>query len=135
MALVDFKLDDVGGLFTSIREAITGKKIEDPVELAKIEAQLTQAETILKQGQININQEEAKNSNLFVAGWRPAVGWTCTVGLFYTAIMQPMLAWVSVNFGWVQPPVLDIGPLMTILGGLLGFGGYRAYEKVKGVAR
>jgi hypothetical protein len=52
MGLIDFSLDDVGSLFTGIREAITGEKIKDPVEVAKIELQLTALEQRLTEGQI-----------------------------------------------------------------------------------
>lgn len=86
-------------------------------------------------GQIEINKEEAKSDSLFKSGWRPAVGWICASGLLYSSIVQPILSWLSLNFELIPPPILDSGPLMTIIGGLLGFGGYRTYERVKGAIK
>ena len=85
-------------------------------------------------GQLAINKEEATNPNLFVSGWRPFVGWVCGFGLVYSFIGQPLLAWASINFNFAIPPTLDLGTLLTILGGMLGLGGLRTYEKVNGVA-
>lgn len=86
-------------------------------------------------GQIEVNKEEAKSDNLFKSGWRPAVGWVCVTGLIYSFIAQPLLVWASVNFGWQSPPDLDMGTLITLLMGLLGLGGFRTYEKVKGAIK
>lgn len=86
-------------------------------------------------GQMEINKVEAANSSLFVAGWRPAVGWVCVAGLSYTFVAQPLLAWASSIWFMQVPPVLDMGTLITLLGGMLGLGGLRTYEKTQGVAR
>ena len=85
-------------------------------------------------GQMAINQVEAASSSVFVSGWRPFVGWVCGFGLVYSFIGQPLLAWGSVNWNFTIPPTLDIGTLLTILGGMLGLGSLRTVEKVKGVA-
>ena len=119
-----------------------------PDPKAKAEAQLRLAElqqtgdmTVfdglvkLALAQIGVNQEEAKSTNWFVAGWRPAVGWVCTSGLVYQFVVQPILTWLSLNFGIIAPPVVDTGTLMTMLMGLLGLGTMRTYEKFKEVAR
>lgn len=86
-------------------------------------------------GQIEVNKEEAKSDSLFKSGWRPAVGWVCVTGLVYSFMAQPLLVWASVNFGWQSPPDLDMGTLITLLMGLLGLGGFRTYEKVKGAIK
>lgn len=87
--------------------------------------------------QILVNQEEAKSENWFVAGWRPAVGWIGAFGLGYAAILEPIIRFVAVVlYGYKGPfPVLDTSLTMQVLFGILGLGAYRAYEKVKGVAR
>lgn len=85
-------------------------------------------------GQLKINEVEAANPNVFVSGWRPFVGWVCGFGLVYSFIGQPLLAWGSLNWNFAIPPVLDLGTLLTILGGMLGLGGLRTVEKVNGVA-
>lgn len=81
------------------------------------------------------NQEEARHPSVFVAGWRPAVGWICATGLAYAFLLQPLLAWLSLVADVPAPPVLDIGHLIGLLGGLLGFGAYRTYEGVRGAKR
>ena len=88
----------------------------------------------LAKAQLEVNKTEAAHKSLFVSGWRPAVGWTCVFGLVYSFILHPLLSWASSIWGIPVPPMLDTGPLMTLLFGLLGLGGFRTFEKVKGVA-
>jgi len=85
--------------------------------------------------QVDVNKAEAENPNLFVSGWRPGVGWICVAGLGFNFLAQPMLAWFSTIYGWPVPPQLDISDLLTLLLGMLGLGGMRSFEKVKGVAK
>ena len=78
--------------------------------------------------QINLNTETAKAGGWFRAGWRPAVGWICVTGMGWQYVVSPMLSAVT---GTVLP-VLDTGELMPLLLGLLGLGGLRTTEKLKG---
>ena len=134
MGLVDFSLGDIGNLFTSLREAITGKKIEDPVEQAKIELQLEQLEQALKMGQIKINEAEASNPNWFVAGWRPFIGWIGGTALAYEFIVSPLIQWGCKIYGLpVTPPVIDSSMLFNLVIAMLGLGGMRTFEKIKNV--
>ena len=91
----------------------------------------------LAKGQIAINAEEAKSKNIFVAGWRPSVGWCCSIALFWHFVLQPVAVFGIAVFGIDLPdlPKFDMESLMTILLGLLGIGGLRTYEKQKGVAK
>lgn len=84
--------------------------------------------------QIDVNKTEAANPKLFVSGWRPAVGWTCVLGIFYSFVAWPMLSWTSGIWKYPAPPQLDMGTLITLLAGMLGFGGMRMYEKLNNVA-
>jgi len=103
-------------------------RMEQNGELAKLAST-----TDLAKAQIGVNAVEAANSNWFISGWRPAVGWTCAGGLFYQVIARPILGWVMQNlFGWTLPPQLEMDTLMTVLFGMLGLGAYRTVEKVKG---
>ena len=134
MGLVSFSLGDVGGLFKDLREAITGKGIEDPQRKAEIELKLTELEQALKEGQIEINKQEAASSNWFVAGWRPSIGWVGSLALFYQFLLQPLFIWFAGFEGLkVQPPILHSGMLFNLILAMLGLGGYRTFEKVKGV--
>ena len=91
------------------------------------------------QGQLKINEKEASHASIFVAGWRPAIGWICGVGIGWNFVIQPLISWVAflVPEGpdLSSAPQLDIGDLMTLLLGMLGLGGMRTYEKRLGVAR
>jgi len=104
---------------------------------AQQEGQFKEQEQVfqLAKAQIEVNKEEAASTSLFVSGWRPAVGWTCVAGLGYSFFGLPILSWGSLNFGWVTPPPLDMGTLLTLLLGMLGLGGLRTKEKIEGVAR
>lgn len=84
--------------------------------------------------QLRINENEAKSDSMFVAGWRPAVGWVCAAAFGYTFVLQPFAVFVITVMKWQSPPMpaLDMGPLLMVLGGILGIGGLRTYEKTKG---
>jgi hypothetical protein len=85
---------------------------------------------------------EAASSNLFVSGWRPAVGWVGVAGLAYQFLGYPLMQWAwafgqgvdLIPQGLSAPPDLEVEQLMTLLAGLLGFGGMRSLEKYRGVA-
>ena len=118
-------------------------KILDRVLPNKVEADKAKAELLSMQvqgelnqlmGQLEINKEEAKNPNWFVSGWRPAAGWVSVLGLTYEFIMQPLLSWASIIVHIPVPPAIDVDTLMVLLGSLLGIGGLRTIDKVKGVA-
>ncbi len=81
-------------------------------------------------GQMAVNKTEAAHKSLFVAGWRPAIGWVCGIGLAYNVVVHPFLC----LFIPEAPPV-EPGLLYPVLLGMLGLGGMRSYEKTKGVAR
>jgi len=86
-------------------------------------------------GQLEVNKVEAASNNLFVSGWRPAVGWMCCFGLGYMTIFRPIGSWVATLLGATAvPPVVDTTVLLELLLGMLGMGGLRTYEKIKGKA-
>ena len=87
--------------------------------------------------QIAVNTEEAKSSSIFVAGWRPFVGWVCGCAFAYVAILEPIARFIAmVGFGYKSPfPTIDTMLTLQVLGGLLGLGGLRSWEKGKRVAR
>jgi Holin of 3TMs, for gene-transfer release len=87
--------------------------------------------------QIAVNAEEAKSASIFVAGWRPFVGWVCGIAFAYVAVFEPIARFIAVvAFGYKSPfPVIDTMLTLQVLGGLLGLGAFRTYEKKQGVAR
>lgn len=110
----------------------------DPAKKAEAEAQfmLMMQEQDFKKvlGQLEVNAAEAASPHIFVAGWRPFVGWCCGLGFLWATIAQPMVAWVAVARGWPAPPAIDTEVLLYVLGGMLGLGTLRSFEKTKGVA-
>ncbi len=101
------------------------------------EMQMLAAMTGLVEGQLRINMKEAEHGSIFVAGWRPAIGWICGIALAWSFVLQPMATWTILVAGVELPelPVIELGPLLSILLGMLGLGGLRTYEKRLGVAR
>ena len=86
--------------------------------------------------QIEVNKEEAKHKSLFVSGWRPAVGWTCTLALLSNFILIPMTNFILVLANSdIAIPLIDVSTMMPVLMGMLGLGTMRTVEKINKVER
>lgn len=122
-----------------LAETMINRIWPDPAARASAEAQLIKAQMDAAlagvQQQIDINKIEAANSNVYVAGWRPGIGWACGAAFALHFVVLPVLGWLAVLFGH-DPIVIpfDMDTLMTVLMGMLGLGGLRTFEKVRGVA-
>jgi hypothetical protein len=100
-------------------------------ELAQLDADLRMAT-----GQMDINKVEAASASLLVSGWRPAIGWICGAGCAWNWVGLPVASFVLTALGHqVSIAPADLGEMMPLLFGLLGLGGLRSLEKIKGVAR
>ena len=114
-------------------------RIPDPAarEKARLEAEATLLAASIEEmrGQVEINKVEAGNASVFVAGWRPAIGWVCAAAVAYTYLLVPVGMWLSFLVGKpiAKPPVLDAN-LWELMFAMLGLGGLRTFEKIKGVA-
>lgn len=107
--------------------------LEKQTEIEKIKGELQGKLIDQITAQIDVDKQEASNANMFVAGWRPAIGWICGLGLFVQFIVNPLATWIAALRGHaIQFPSLDLGTLMTLLFGLLGLGAMRTVEKVQG---
>lgn len=121
-------------IFPDANEAASAKlrmlEMAHAGELAALDADLR-----LALGQMEVNKAEAQ-ADLFRGGWRPSVGWVCVFGLGYQFIVQPLLPWIVALFGATVPPLpaIDNETLMVLLTGMLGLGGMRTFERVKGRA-
>ena len=122
---------------------IGGKLIDrlwpDPTQAAAAKLELLKmqqnGDLAVMVAQTDINKIEAASSSMFVAGWRPFVGWVGGFGLAYAAILEPMLRLIATLSGYTgEFPAIDTTITMQILFGLLGLGAMRSYDKVKGVA-
>jgi len=91
----------------------------------------------LAKGQLAINAEEAKSRNIFVAGWRPFVGWSCGLAMFWHFLGLPLTLFITGWLGLEHPPLpeFDMDTLLTVLLGMLGLGGLRTFEKVQKVSK
>ena len=86
--------------------------------------------------QVELNKAEAQHKSVFVAGWRPFIGWTCGAGIAWAMVLQPIAQWGVTMWGdGAELPTIDTGYLMELIMGMLGMGGLRTFEKMKGVAR
>jgi len=87
--------------------------------------------------QIEVNKVEAASNSIFKSGWRPAIGWVCGFAFAYHFVLQPLLVFILTYAGHPVPelPEFDMASLMTVLGGLLGLGSLRTFEKYKGITK
>jgi hypothetical protein len=138
-----------GGLFNGIStliNTIRGKSPEDAAKLAelasKYQEDILSTDSQSRQAQADINKAEAASTSVWVAGWRPGIGWTCAAALCYSFVLQPFLISLVLivqcivrhtPFDKSMLPLLDMSQLWPVLLGLLGLGGMRTYEKVNGI--
>lgn len=122
-----------------LADTLINKIWPDPAARASAEAQLIKAQMdaalAQAQQQIDINKIEAGSSNVFVAGWRPGIGWACGAAFALHFVVLPIMNWIVGLFG--HAPILipfDMDTLTTVLMGMLGLGGLRTFEKMRGVA-
>jgi hypothetical protein len=108
------------------------KRREAEMELIRMAADGELRQTL---AQLEINAREAAHPSVWVSGWRPGFGWAGVAGFTYATILQPLLAWGAAVKGWPAPPVLNLDLLWVVVTGLLGIGGLRSIEKVKGAAK
>ena len=136
-------INDVGSIFSGfgtllkdVRTAITGRAPLDPTKLAELEAKTLEIEQIVMSAQSKINEIEAASPSVFVAGWRPFIGWICGLGIFYQFVGHPLFIWIiAIAHLQISPPILDTEGLLGLVLAMLGVGTLRSYEKIKGVAR
>jgi hypothetical protein len=103
-------------------------KLQQQGEFRQLEADLQ-----AMQGQIDINKIEAASESTFKSGWRPATGWVCVFGFAYMALLRPLgQAVLPFWFPNIIFPPIETEILLILLGNLLGFGGFRTFERIKG---
>lgn len=110
-------------------------KREFDLRIAELADKADQRESELLVGQIETNKVEASSSNLFVAGWRPAIGWVGATALAWTWIVAPLVNWVATLAGaHVAAPALPADAIYPVILGMLGISASRTIEKMRGVA-
>lgn len=123
----------VAGLIAGVLDRVLPKKMTE-AERAAVELELMKVDWQSTLGQLEINKIEAAHESIFVAGWRPFVGWVCGSAFAWTFVAQPMIAFAVCVYTGELPklPVLDTGAIMSVLLGMLGLGGLRTFEKYQG---
>jgi TM2 domain-containing membrane protein YozV len=136
MAAINVDVGNIaGGLFQLIDKLFTTDEERQNAKLRLLELQQKG-----QLAQLAVNAVEAKHENIFVAGWRPFIGWVCGFAFAYNFIIQPLfvfLIWALTTFYGVEFPIanlpdLDMASLLAVLGGILGLGTLRTYEKRTG---
>ena len=130
----------ISAILPSVMEVVGRFLPEDKEARAKaeraLEAQLTTHLAKIDLAQLGINKTEAAHRSIFVAGWRPFIGWTCGFALCYTYVLQPILVFAMAHMGLlINLPQMELGEMMPVLMGMLGLGGLRTFEKFKGVSK
>ena len=110
-----------------VKQAEEQRKLQELAQKGNLEE--LNAEIKLLISQVDLNKVEAAHKSIFVAGWRPFVGWVCGLGLLYNVILAPFLDI------WLTVPEVKTDLLYPVLLGMLGLGGMRSFEKVKRVSR
>jgi len=132
MAILDSLIAPVTGLLDKfIADKDTKNRLA--YELSTMAERHAQA---LAKAQLEVNKEEAAHKSLFVAGWRPAVGWVCVCGMASNFMVIPVANFaLALAESTIVIPALDTAEMMPVLLGMLGLGTLRTAEKVKGVQR
>lgn len=106
-------------------------KLQQAGEFKELDAQLQ-----IALAQAQTNTAEAQSADFFTRGWRPGIGWVCGLALLFQYILRPLLQWA---FAVLHQPIPELPGidenLWQLMLGMLGIGGLRTYEKVKGVAK
>ena len=124
-----------------ILDKVLDRVIPDEAERAKakleMQAELVKNEHDIQLAQIELNKAEAQHRSIYVAGWRPFIGYVCGVAFLYHFVLQPVLIFVIAVTGYTMPtlPDFEMDTLLTVLAGLLGLGGLRSLEKIKRVSK
>lgn len=131
----------VGEVATAVGSA--AKDIEDvfttsdreKLEQYRAETDRLEVEQANELAQVRVNQTEARHHSVFVAGWRPFIGWVCGAAMVFHFLIQPMFGEAIEKYAGYPLADLNWQELSVVLMGLLGLGGLRTFEKAKGIAR
>lgn len=102
-----------------------------------IEAKLVSAATDVNLETIKTNQIEAGHRSVWVSGWRPAIGWSCSVGIFWLFVGHPLATWGAQLAGMdgMVMPTISTDILLELTLAMLGMSGLRTFEKLKGISK
>jgi hypothetical protein len=125
----------LGPMVDRIVDLIPNPKAQAQAKAAALQ-QIMEFAAKTDMAQLQVNKAEAKSGNLFVAGWRPFVGWVCAAGCAWNWVGLPLGLFVAAALGSpLQVTPLDLTEMLPLLLEMLGMGGLRTFEKVQGVSR
>lgn len=130
-----FVIDDIASITDQVMKVVN-KFIPDPADKVKAEQALRADLLSWDKMQADVNAVEAQHQNIFVSGWRPALGWTCAFAFAFIYVIGPLVTWASTLAGRPVPlPSFNADALMSLTFGMLGIAGMRSWEKAKGIAK
>jgi hypothetical protein len=130
----------ISALLPTVTDVVGRFLPEDKEARAKAEREIEKQLAIhlakIDLAQLDINKQEAAHRSIFVAGWRPFIGWSCGIALAWTYVGVPILQFILAQTGHlIDLPALDMSQMMPVLMGMLGLGGLRTFEKFKKVSK
>ena len=120
---------------------VVDKMVPDNVQKQAVKLELEKAlvdnANNINLAQIDVNKEEAKHQSIWVAGWRPAIGWACAAGIAWLFIGHPMASWGMHLAGYpeMMMPTINTEILLELTFAMLGMAGLRTFEKLKGITK
>ena len=128
--------DPITGIL-NIANTVLDRVLPDKAQAAAAKASLLEAtvkgEIDNAVAQLQVDQAEAGNQSVFVAGWRPWIGWVCGFAFAYTYVVQPLLSFLAALFKHpVNLPPVNLDGMMPVLLGMLGLGAMRSWDKANG---
>lgn len=129
-------MNPIAGIIEAVG-GVVGDLVTTDKERLQAEIELRKLDQAIDLAQIEVNKEEAKSTNWWVAGARPAVMWVCAFAFAYVSVLEPMLRFgAKVWWGYTGDfPVIDTDLTIQVLFGILGLGAFRTVEKLKDKAR
>lgn len=123
-------IEAVSNVIGKVLDKIPDGNLRNQIK-AELEGQILAIISKQDEGQVELNKIDANSNSFFRAGWRPAIGWVCVLGLTYSFLLQPLLGAAAVMwYPAMVIPAVDSGALMALVMALLGLGGLRTYEKI-----
>lgn len=132
-ALIPQLLPILGGVV----EKVIPDKAQQSVAKLELEKALVANANTINLETIKTNQIEAGHRSVWVSGWRPAIGWSCSLGIAWLFIGHPVATWLAMLMGYNEMvmPTIPTDILLELTFAMLGMAGLRTFEKLKGVAK
>ena len=121
----------------TVVDKVVPDKVQKEVAIKELEKALVDNANSINLGQIDINKTEAAHRNVWVSGWRPAIGWSCSLGIGWLFIGHPIATWIAMLTGYsdMVMPTIPTDILLELTFAMLGMAGLRTFEKLKGIAK